>query len=254
MYVDKEKEFIFSLLAKSIDKFYIDLQEDTKYEIEKYQREDFKEFIERDIPHIVKKRTELWMASHLNGVDRVLTQLESKLSEALSRYFNKKVFINTVSEELSISPCIHMTAKDISSVGVEAGVMTAAGAIALTMMGGSVFMPIVSMAVFPMLRQKMLKSNLDREKEEILPKIGMELRKYIDTLQMEIENNIEKRIYEIKICVKNNYERFIKGYILNMEKCLEDKQCETKRIENRVKIKENNYNSISMMIEKISCL
>lgn len=253
-YVDREKEFLFSLLAKSMNKFYYDLTDDIEYEIERYQREDFKNFIERDIPHTVKKRTEIWMNSHLNGVDRMLTQLESRLSEALSQYFNKKVFINTVSEEIYIKPCLQMTVNDISNAGISAGVISAAGAMALMMAGGGMLMPMVSMAVFPVLRQKFLKDSLDREKESVLPTVRNELRQYVYYLQQEIEKNIDVRVADIKYCVQNNYEKFIQGYMRNMEKCLNDKKSQEASVLDIVKVKENNHNCISLLIEKTNVL
>lgn len=253
-YVEREKEFIFSLLNKSINKLYYDLVDDVEYEIQRYQGTEFKEFIEREIPHMVKKKTEMWMNSHLSGVDRVLIQLEQKLSEALSRYFNKKVFVSSVGSEINFKACMEMTANDISSAGMEAGLVTAAGAIALACMGGSVLMPLVSMAVFPMLRQSFMKNSLNKEKEEVLPGVRTEVQQYVWILQKEIERSIEDRIADMKVCVQRNYESSIQNYLKKMENCIELRKEEESQILKRKQIKENNYNSVVTLLNGIARL
>lgn len=253
-YVEREKEFIFSLLNKSINKFYDDLVDDVVYEINRYQGAEFKDFIERDIPHLIKKKTEYWMNSHLTGVDRVLTQLEQKLSEALSRYFNKKVFINTVSEEINFKPCLAMTANDISSAGLEAGVITAAGAITLSLMGASVLMPMVSMAVFPMLRQHFLKNSLNKEKEEILPNVRAELRQYVELLHQSIEKNIENRVWDIQTCVQNSYDRCVESYIRKMQNCLENRKEKENRITDQMQKRKQMYDKVVILQNGIANL
>lgn len=253
-YVDREKEFLFSMLAKSVDKFHKDLLADIDYEVERYMGTGFKEFMERDIPHLIKKRTELWMQTHFSGIDKVLTQLEEKLSLALSRYFNRKVFISSVSEELWINPQIQMTARDISSATISAGVVTATGTIALSLLGASMFTPLVSMAVFPMLREKFLKDSLKESKEEVLPQLHEEIQRFIWDLQESIQKNIENRIRDITFCVQDNYQRFITGYKKNMQMCLEDKQKNEEELVGRKTVKQENVKKLESIIDAISKL
>lgn len=253
-YVDREKEFLFSMLSKSIDKFHRDLVMDIDYEIDRYMGTGFKEFMERDIPHLIKKKTELWMQTHFSGVDKVLTQLEEKLSLALSRYFNKKVFISSVSEEIWINPQIQMTAKDISSATISAGVVTATGTIALSLLGASMLTPLVSMAVFPMLRDKFLKDSLKESKEEILPQLHEEIQRFIWSLQDSIQNNVENRIRDIIFCVQDNYQRFITGYQKNMQMCLEDKKKTEEELQKKKTVKEENVQKLQSIFDAIARL
>lgn len=253
-YVEREKEFLFSMVNKSLNKFYDDLLEDVVYEINRYQGSEFKTFIERDVPHMMKKKTESWMNTHLGGVDRVLTQLEQKLSEALSRYFNKKVFITSAAGEVNFKPCLEMTANDISSAGVEAGLVTAAGAIALTLIGGSALMPVISMAVFPLLRQKFLKDSLDKEKEEVLSNIKSEVRQYVWVLQREIEKSIETRIEDMKLSVQNNYESSVRSYMKKMQSCLVVRKEEENQIAAKMQTKKNTYEIVTKLLNGIENL
>ena len=147
-----------------------------------------------------------------------------------------------------------MTANDISSAGLEAGVITAAGAITLSLMGASVLMPMVSMAVFPMLRQYFLKNSLNKEKEEILPNVRAELRQDVGLLHQSIEKNIENRVWDIQTCVQNSYDRCVESYIRKMQNCLENRKEKENRITDQMQKRKQMYDKVVILQNGIANL
>ena len=95
-YVENELRVLLSMIDKSLDKFREDLIEDIDYELDRYMGTEFKKFIERDIPHIIKKRTDAWLTSNERNIEHFFRKLENKLSHCLSDLFNRRVFLDSV--------------------------------------------------------------------------------------------------------------------------------------------------------------
>lgn len=252
IFVNRENDTLLSMLDKSLDKFRYDLLEDIHYEIDRYAGQQFKEFIERDIPHIVKKRTDAWLNSKSISIEKFYHKLEEKLSYGLSRYFNRRVFIeSTTGTEIKVKPYMQMETRDISGATIEAGVVTAVGAIAMTAFGFGAFAPLISMAVLPSLRDSFLKDALNKSKEEIRPIVDEEIDMFIVSLRNEMQDKILQRTDEVVYNVQNKYDKFLQNYKKNMQLCIEQKSRTDDAIQEKIHILTSNYALVEKVISGI---
>ncbi len=226
-YVDAEKQSISVMVGKSMDKMHRDLLEEVNYEIDRYKGMDFKPFIERDIPHLIKKHTQSWINSRYYGIEKPLTQLENKLSEALYRCFNKRVFVEGKTEEVDFAHDFHMSARDISDTQFKAGGVVAVGTVLCMVAGFGTFVPLLSMMALPMLRQQMMEKELGMAKEEVLPMVQEEISSYMNDLRNAIYGNLNFRIDTISDSVESNYSALLDSYEKNMHSALEEKGLNT---------------------------
>ena len=248
VFVNRENDTLLSMVDKSLDKFRYDLLEDIHYEIDRYSGQQFKEFIERDIPHLVKKRTDAWLSNKSISIEKFYHKLEEKLSYGLSRYFNKRVFIeSSTGTEIRVKPYMQMETRDISGATIEAGVVTAVGAIAMTALGFGAFAPLISMAVLPSLRDSFLKNALNKSKEEIRPIIDEEIDLFLVSLRNEMQDKILKRTDEVVYNVQSKYDKFLLNYKKNMQLCIEQKNRNDGDIQEKIQMLTSNY----ALVEKV---
>lgn len=248
VFVNRENDTLLSMVDKSLDKFRYDLLEDIHYEIDRYSGQQFKEFIERDIPHLVKKRTDAWLSNKSISIEKFYHKLEEKLSYGLSRYFNKRVFIeSSTGTEIRVKPYMQMETRDISGATIEAGVVTAVGAIAMTALGFGAFAPLISMAVLPSLRDSFLKNALNKSKEEIRPIIDEEIDLFLVSLRNEMQDKILKRTDEVVYNVQSKYDKFLLNYKKNMQLCIEQKNRKDGDIQEKIQMLTSNY----ALVEKV---
>ena len=248
VFVNRENDTLLSMVDKSLDKFRYELLEDIHYEIDRYSGQQFKEFIERDIPHLVKKRTDAWLSNKSISIEKFYHKLEEKLSYGLSRYFNKRVFIeSSTGTEIRVKPYMQMETRDISGATIEAGVVTAVGAIAMTALGFGAFAPLISMAVLPSLRDSFLKNALNKSKEEIRPIIDEEIDLFLVSLRNEMQDKILKRTDEVVYNVQSKYDKFLLNYKKNMQLCIEQKNRKDGDIQEKIQMLTSNY----ALVEKV---
>lgn len=248
VFVNRENDTLLSMVDKSLDKFRYELLEDIHYEIDRYSGQQFKEFIERDIPHLVKKRTDAWLSNKSISIEKFYHKLEEKLSYGLSRYFNKRVFIeSSTGTEIRVKPYMQMETRDISGATIEAGVVTAVGAIAMTALGFGAFAPLISMAVLPSLRDSFLKNALNKSKEEIRPIIDEEIDLFLVSLRNEMQDKILKRTDEVVYNVQSKYDKFLLNYKKNMQLCIEQKNRNDGDIQEKIQMLTSNY----ALVEKV---
>ncbi len=238
-YVSSEKQSIYAMVGKSMNKLHKDLLRDVDYQLDRYKGSDFKGYIEKDLPHYITHYIESWINSRYYGVDKALSQLEAKLSEALSRCFNKNVFVRGEAEEVDFDPVFQMEAEDISSAQYTAGIITAGGAAALYLTGLGFLAPLLSMVAFPMLRQGIMDSELERAKKEAVPQIHTEIEHFIEQLRYEIDRNLSSRIETISGSVERNYTCLLEMYEKNMKGVLIDKQADNESIKKSAAIDES---------------
>lgn len=249
-FVVQENDFLLTLLDKSIDKFKYDLLEEIDYQIERYQGTEFKLFMEKDIPHIIKKQTDLWLKGKSRSIDIFYNKMDEKLSYGLSMYFNKRVFLDsTSSEEIKVRPNMHMEVTDVSQSVIKAGAVTAVGVIAMSALGFGIVAPLISMAILPSLRDSFLKEELKTSKEQVVPLVHREIDVFMDNLHKEIQNNIYKRTDAVVDSAKLNFECYVTEYICSVEKCLEEKRQQEEDVTKRISILDNNTLLIDKLVE-----
>lgn len=211
-YIENEEQSIFAMVKKSLNFFQVNLKEEINESIDNYKGLDFKEYVERHISSVIKKSMNRWVSTYYVAIDKLLEKLEKEISLGLANYFKTRVVIqsNTVTEVQCNSPInylINIEAEDISNVTTKAGLISAGAAGIMTLIGGPILLPFISMAAFPILQRKMLESKLNDAKISVKPEINDALNECVSRLAFEVGNNIANRIENIKQSTEDTYNQ-----------------------------------------------
>lgn len=211
-YIENEEQSIFAMVKKSLNFFQVNLKEEINESIDNYKGIDFKEYVERHISSVIKKSMNRWVSTYYVAIDKLLEKLEKEISLGLANYFKTRVVIQSsaVTEVQCDSPInylINIEAEDISNVTTKAGLISAGAAGIMTLIGGPILLPFISMAAFPILQRKMLESKLNDAKINVKPEINDALNECVSRLAFEIGNNIANRIENIKQSTEDTYNQ-----------------------------------------------
>lgn len=245
LYIQDQKEDIISMVKKSINFMSFNLADEINDSIEMYKGLDFKEFIEKNITALIKKNFIRWVNMYTPAIDKMILQLQKELGNGLARYFRTSININDNNKlsdidgkYLGCKNIINIEAQDISSVTTRAGLISASAAGIVTLIGGPIILPFISMAAFPILQKNMLNTKLREAKDEIKPQINSALNDATNQLIYEMENSISNRIDEISYMIE---ERFI--MLFDEVK---------KKLEYQISSRENSFNNIEDEVKKIN--
>lgn len=251
-YVENENQTLLAMLDKSLERFREELIDDVMYEIDRYQGSEFKSFVERDIPHLIKKKTDMWLMSKGHSVDVFYGQLERKLSIGLSQLFRERVYVDsTIGDDVRVYTDVQLSAKDVSGATIEAGAITAIGVIAMTAFGFGAFAPLVGYAVLPALRNGFLKNELKSSKEQIIPLVYEEIDNHVRNMRNTMEDHIYKRTDGIVNSVKMNYNGFLNNYQNHIKRCIDYKEKEDQSIADRIAKIDNNCTIVKKVLTSI---
>lgn len=211
-YIESEEQNIFAMVKKSLNFFQSNLKEEINESIDNYKGLDFKDYVERQIAGVIKKRMNGWVNTYYLAIDKLLEKLEKEISIGLANYFKTKVMIqsNKVIEVPGNSEhnyLINIEAEDISDITTKAGLISAGAAGIMTLIGGPILLPFISMAAFPILQRKMLESKLNDAKISVKPEINEAIKECVSRLAFEIGNNISNRIEIIKESTEDTYNQ-----------------------------------------------
>lgn len=210
-YTERGKESIYEIADKSLSFFQDKLSEEVCDNIEAFRGTDFKDYVEQNIPRIVKKNMERWIGLYGPHLDEALSALENELARGLSYYFNQQVrLVAEGAGGLKSSKAVFsLEARDISNVNLQAGAIAAVGSLGLLAIVGGVAMPLVSLAALPFLREKMLKEKLAAAKEEAIPAAKAQIVRAIGLLRQEVHKYIDQRTENIISNTEYAYEHIL---------------------------------------------
>jgi hypothetical protein len=135
--------------------------------------------------------------SHAESISALLRQFNHELSAGLSREFETAVTVGSeqAAAQLGRIQVLQITADDVSSSGLVAGLITGGAAALLMVLGGPVFLPIVSMAGFPFLQKALLEKNLADAKTKLAPQmrsaVNRTLTDFADNVLAAVDRDID---------------------------------------------------------------
>ncbi len=211
-YIENEEQNILAMVKKSLNFFQLNLKEEINEAIDNYKGLDFKDYVERHIPSVIKKNMNRWVSTYYTSIDKLLEKLEKEISVGLANYFKTRVTIQSnaaieVTCDRENNYLINIEAEDISNVTTKAGFISAGVAGVMMLIGGPILMPFISMAAFPALQKKMLESKLNDAKISVKPEINQALNECVSRLGFEIVDNIANRIENIKQSTECTYNQ-----------------------------------------------
>lgn len=82
---------ILAMVKKSLNFFQLNLKEEINEAIDNYKGLDFKDYVERHIPSVIKKNMNRWVSTYYTFIDKLLEKLEKEISVGLANYFKTRV-------------------------------------------------------------------------------------------------------------------------------------------------------------------
>lgn len=210
-YTEEAKEMIIAMTDKSLAHFHEKLEDDIADMLNVYQGTGFKEYVELTVTKRIRNNYENWLAMYSAHIDTLLKKLEVELSMGLSYHFKQQIRVQSdVGGEIANTGfAISVEAEDISGVNVEAGAKAAAMSIGLFAIAGGGFLPLISLAAVPFMREKLLKERLSAAKEAAKPELLGQVAKYTKELQKNVHGYIENRCNVIVQNTEFAYEKVL---------------------------------------------
>jgi len=215
------------MTGKSIETFTDELKEKVFRAIDLYNGADFKNYVESNVPHIIKSGVKEWVRSHNSAFNRFFTMLEIEIAKGLAKEFKTQVKMTAVVPRAQTNieiDKLDITAKDISNTLINAGLITGAAAIVPLLLGAPIFIPFISLGLYPFLRDKLLKDNLKDAKDQL----KTELNKKFPDLKNGMSDMLCEILRSNAEAIRNrSIERFqglVNDMKTEMEKNLKEKR------------------------------
>jgi GTPase Era involved in 16S rRNA processing len=198
--IDRTNE-INLMVRKSLQHFTAYLKEDLLDKIHGYRGADFKIFVENDLQLTVKRNLKQWIEQHTESIHMLLMQLEQRLAEAHVRefdvLFNSRQHLHTSSLQSHMGDWT-LSADDVSNTSLKAGLFAGgAGALAM-LLGSSLFLPMLSLAGYPLLQKLMLDRKLTEAKEALLDQFGPKMDQVMEQFQHDVLDYISDQIDRLR--------------------------------------------------------
>lgn len=258
IFIANEREKIQAMIRKSVTHFHVKLKDEVLTSIENYKGIDFKDFVEKQLTTVIKKNMSRWVDTYYIYIDSFFEKLEKELATGLATYFNTRINISNqgnrgLPEREHSNYIINIEAEDISNVTTTAGLISAGTAGIMTLIGGPIVLPFVSMAAFPFLQKKMLEGRLKEAKIAIKPEVNAALDRCIANLHMEIEKDVIARIESITKTTEETYNSLFTKVASQIQVEVERRESKMSDIHSDVNLLNNQLDFILEMESKLNC-
>lgn len=180
---------------KSLQHFHKNLRENILDLVEGYQSQDFKNFIEQTIPKHIQSNIESWIGAYAPHVDELLALMERELARGLSYHFKQRISLQfTKGNRLqNMASVLNIEATDISNTGMQAGAITAAGAVAIMAVLSPILVPILSLWGRSKIFDSLLQKKLAEAKADVISQLDSQLAKTMMELRSHVHSYIDKK-------------------------------------------------------------
>ncbi len=191
---DREQEMLL-ITRKSIRFFGESMIEEISTIFDDYSGQDFKKFIEKEVPNYIRKRLLAWVDQYSGPINKMFDMLKRELALGLAREFNTTVnVIESRNENILIEmDKITIKAEDILSSDVIAGLI-AGGVGTIILLAGAPLWPLIGMAGLPWLRNKIAEYQLEEAKTKIRTEFHQTLDSVLNNFQSSIEEHFQSTL------------------------------------------------------------
>jgi len=226
-YVEDRQVEIKTIVHKSFSHFELNVKEDLHYMIMSYNGSGMKEFVENQIPLLLKKRINQWIEQYMPAVDKLLQMLERELAIGLATEFNTNISRLAIQKRggaIQVDAKLAITSENLLSTQVIAGVIAGSVGVIASLMGGIVFLPFVSLAGFPVLQNMMAKKQLESNKEKLLPELDEALRQVGLGFRAELDKQLDQLTTDIQDAAILRYEEFVEFIHVQLAREVRERQ------------------------------
>ena len=226
-YVKSAKTKIYAMTDKSLQHFHQKLRDNVIDLIEQHRSQDFKNFIENTLTKHIQRNIESCIGAYTPHVDELLALMERELARGLSYHFKQKVRLQAAKGKKlqNMSTLLDIEAADISNTGMQAGAITAAGAVAVMAVLTPVLVPILTLWGRSKLFEGLLQKKLAEAKADVIPKVDNQMAR----LMMELQSHVHGYIDRQSVLIQRNTQCAYETILLDIQKRIEAQIAEKKR-------------------------
>jgi hypothetical protein len=205
---DRRNEII-AMARKSLNSFEADLCQEVDDLVMAYRGSDFKDFVDTQIPRLVKRNCKTWIESHTGPINALIDQFDRELTKAIAVEFQTRLqLVNTrqSNQETGLVGDFALSAEDVSKSTLIAGLVAGGAAALMIAMGGPIFIPIIGMAGFPFLRDTFLQKKLEQAKSKLTPQLHQLLADTMERFSNSITGAIDGNMEILKVSANKKYD------------------------------------------------
>lgn len=233
VYVDDRQAEFLAMIQKSIKHFGDQLKEDSLEALENFTGLNLKDFVEKQLPTMVKKRMKQWIEQYIDSIHKLFQMLEREIAVGLAAEFNTSITKLNVStgignDSLEQHNRLTLSTEDLTNTPIMAGLIAGGAGMLALVLGGPFFLPIVGMAGFPFIQKQMMESKLKRAKEQLKPELSRQMDVLLKQFYLSVEEYVLTHIKAIQTASQQSFEEHIqsvrRSLIENMGKAEQDKE------------------------------
>lgn len=198
-YVQARENEIQLIIQKSVEFLGESIMGEVKDRIQLYNGHDMKNFIETQIPLIIKNRLKRWIDQYSGYIQELLSKLEIELSKGLSQIFDMKILMRKqVTDRLIYDFDVEMNAPNKMNPLVASGAIIGGVSTIAMVLGGPIFIPVIGLAGLPFIQKKMIQKQLNEIKPKLLVEVDYVILKVMDDFMKHLAEYVSGGISEIK--------------------------------------------------------
>jgi len=249
-YVRKQEYEMLAIVRKSVNYFGEHLRNDLKEMVEDFKGADFSQFIEKQIPRMIKRSINRWTEQNLGGISKMLQMMENELALGLSKHFNTafanfNVDIGLIDIDNTNLYAFNIKAEDISSTPIKAGLIAASTAGVIALIAGPIVLPFVGFAGYPYIAKKMVEGKLAGAKAKLLPELNIAIDNVVESFSSGLDSIVLNKTYEIKYGCNTTYDKLIKSKLLVIKREIKEKQKLSNNSKERINVFNKSIDDIS---------
>lgn len=236
-YIQARGQEIIQITYKSIDYEKEKLKEYISDAIDLFDNKNFQQFVEKNIPVMIKNRIHSWITAYSPHIEILLEKLEYEIVKGLSQVFEEDIKALKTTDRHGLLTTVDtsiQTRTGSSDMSVKSGLITGGAAVSLMLLSGGLIIPLVILAGNPFISKHLHENKLKKLKTEATPLIMGEIDTIIDNLKTTCREYIEN-----EVAVLQN-----KGLIRYEEQTT----LHENRLNNELKIRESNIKSEMLLI------
>lgn len=227
-YVQEQLAVIDRMIEKSLHFSHDRLLEDVEAAVMDYRGTDFQHFVKSNLSHKVQREIDAWLSINTQRIAILLRKVEDELAKGPVRKFNDAMRIRYAYPSSDASAAdqkqyiIELTADDISDTDVVSGAIAAVGGIGLGLLVSSIFLPFLSLAAWPLIRNSMLERRLEKARQEVLPEIETSLA----ACYTQIQNDMKQSLAEQGARIAEQFDKIYRRKLEALKQQIEAEQHE----------------------------
>lgn len=239
-----ERLFEFEKMAsKSVSTFFEQLEEDTMEEIRLFQGSNFEHYFQEVLPSKINKSMKAWIEKYSPQLQMLIGKLETALNDILSKYLDENVYTQkTYATPLQKTSGIDFEMEKQTDPLIASGLIVGGTSALFLILGGPILLPIIGMVGLPYLQKKMLASQLEKIKPQVMSELQMKLMLVLHEFEQEVLHYLQSNCQQVYNACVELYERrieqqyqLIKVRIDELKQNVATNQTENERIEQRLK-------------------